>query len=74
MHILDHFLLQYFMLEAKKVSWNPAEMQSCHVKYQIICAPHASKTVQFLQHAAYNLIKNLHAGTVVKERTFLCVQ
>lgn len=54
--------------------WNPAEMQSCRVKCHIIHAPHVSETLQFLQHAEYNLIKNLHAGTVVKERAFLCMQ
>lgn len=62
------------MLEAKKVPWNPAEMQSCHVKCHIIHAPHVSETLQFLQHAEYNLIKNLHAGIVVKECAFLCMQ
>lgn len=54
--------------------WNPAEMQSCHVKCHIIHPPHVSETLQFLQHAEYNLIKNLHAGTVVKECAFLCMQ
>lgn len=74
MQCLDHFLQQYFMLEAKKVPSNHAEMQSCRVKCQIIRAPPASQTLLFLQHAVYNLIKNPHAGTVVKECAFLCMQ
>lgn len=52
---------------------DPAEMQSCLIKYHIIHAPLFSKTLQFLQHAEYNLIKSLHAGTIFKERAFLCM-